>query len=245
MGKALGIIGLILLLIVGSCVGCMWFGVNKVTGAQDDFWAAVGTGDASKVMAQFHPELRKEVDEAVLAAWVKAVNEKLGAFDKLALDGIDADYKTTDQGDEFKTEGTAVFAKGEAKSLIRTIDGKVVQFQVNSDQIGDDWLTELDHTAYDEHARRYLDAVRAGEEDTAWAMMHEELQADVGQDKWSAMAQALAAKLGEGELKLARHEFVPGKKAVLALWYEAAGGPVKLVYRPVGMKMHLMGFSAD
>ena len=135
MGKALAIIGLILLLLVGSCVGCMWWGYNKVVGVQDDFYAVVATGDAGKVKAQFSPKV--QIDDAQLAAWVKAINEQLGAYTGMAMDGgFDVNANADGGGEDFRVAGKAEFEKGTARSIVRTLDGKVVGLKVESDLPG-------------------------------------------------------------------------------------------------------------
>lgn len=137
MGKALAIIGVILLLMVGSCVGCMWWGYKTVVGAQEDFYKVVATGDAGQVKAQLSAELQKSVDDAQLAAWVKAINEQLGAYTGMTMDeGFNINANSGTGGEEFRVAGNAEFEKGKARSTLRTIDKKVVGLKVESDLPG-------------------------------------------------------------------------------------------------------------
>ncbi len=246
MGKALAIIGLILLLLVGSCVGCMFMAYKKTTGVQDDFYAAVNGGDVDKLMSGFHPSLKDKVDRGMLDAWMKAVNARLGAFQELSMNGIDFSMTTTPEGERIESEGTAVFAKGRAQSMVATLDGKIVAFHVRGGDLGTDWFKDLsDPSGPEAHAQDFLKAVRAEAYDNAWAMMHEALRADVGEDKWQGMATTLKTLLGEGDLKQVRSEFVGGEKPLLVLWYEAGGpGQVKLEYRPEKMQFQLTAFHA-
>jgi len=245
MGKAFGIIALVLLILVGSCAGCLYLAYKESTSVQEDFYAAVATGNPATLKAMFHPSLHEEVDDAMLAAWMKAMNERLGAFTGMAANGFNLSINHTDKGKEVKSEGTAEFEKGTAQSLVRTLDDKIVQFNVESETLGKDWFQTLDdRSAYDAHARSFLEAIRAGDADKAWGLMHSSLQADAGKERWPGMVETLKAKLGGGDLELARDEFVPGPPPILALWYGGdAGGQVKLEYRPQGMKLHLVAFS--
>ena len=246
MGKALAITGLVLLLLVGSCVGCMYVAWKKTTGLQDDFYAAVATGDVDQLMSGFHPSLKEEVDRGILEAWMKAMNARLGRFQELALDDINFSMNSTPEGERVSSTGMAVFENGRAKSKVETLDGKVVAFDVDTGPLGKDWFVELaDRSGPEKHAQAFLQAIRAEAYDNAWDMMHEALRADVGEDKWQGMAGTIKTLLGDGDLTQVRAEFVGGEKPLLALWYEAGGpGQVKLEYRPQQMKFQLTAFNA-
>ena len=136
MGKALTIVGIVLLILVGSCAGCLYLAYKQATGFQDDFYATVATGDVAKVKSAFATSVQGSIDDAKLAAWVKAINENLGAYDSMDVNGMNINANATPAGQEIRSEGILTFAKGKAKSVLRIIDDKVVGLQVESETPG-------------------------------------------------------------------------------------------------------------
>lgn len=136
MGKALAIVGLVLLILVGSCAGCLFLAWKKATGLQDDFYATVNSGDVAKVKSAFSESTRKTIDDAQLAAWVKAVNENLGTYQEMGVNGMHIDMNTTPAGEAVRSEGILEFEKGKVTSVLRLIDEKVVGLEVTSEVPG-------------------------------------------------------------------------------------------------------------
>lgn len=88
MKKVLMILGVVFLaVIVGFVLLLVWAGESSAKD-QDRFFTAVLSGDPAKVMELIHPEMREEVDEPVLAAWMECVKNHLGSYK-----GANSDHK--------------------------------------------------------------------------------------------------------------------------------------------------------
>ena len=64
--------------------GCARFGKDL----QDKFFAAVESGDISRISSMFDPGLSEKVDSPVLAAWLKAFRETLGHYHGSAVSTV-------------------------------------------------------------------------------------------------------------------------------------------------------------
>ena len=77
MLKTLGIIFLVLIV---AFVGLLIWGYLKGSDIQEDYYEAVLSGDADRVLDMLHPEFRKDVDKPVLAAWMKTFKFSISFF---------------------------------------------------------------------------------------------------------------------------------------------------------------------
>ena len=84
MKKVLMILGVVFLVVIVGFVALLIWAQRSGNASQEAFFKAVGSGDATQVTAMFHPALREEVDEPVLAAWMQEVKSKLGNFTGLS-----------------------------------------------------------------------------------------------------------------------------------------------------------------
>ena len=184
MGKAFAIVGIILLALVAGCFGCLWLMHGEGSSVQEDFYALLATGDAEKVHAAFHPTLAEEIDVPVLAEWMKAVDERLGKFQGMGKTDMGLTTKSTDKGKLFEFRGTATFEKGEAKSMVRTLDGKYAAFHVESELLKN-WFTGVTCTdgsgsprvgPYENLTDAEMAAIRVSEQDKAAVVGEYEFQ---------------------------------------------------------------------
>lgn len=243
MGKLLKVLGVVLIVGVLGFAGLLFWSHQKGQSVQEDFFEAVLGGDPAQVEALFHPELRKKIDRPVLLAWMAAVKEHLGAFKGLAASDFSTSVQKTADGDVTQSEGTVEFEKGEARSQLRLVDGKIVAWHVTSKALPSNWFTELKDTAhYEERAADFLRKLLAADAPGALERMHEKLRAKFEGTDVQPGLDALKARYGDVVgIKLLHAEFEAGPPQKLTLRLQVDGATDDGVGR-VGF--HFDGMSA-
>src|SRR6516225_963927 len=94
--KTLLILGIVVVALVAVCGGVFYWIYRSGSAHQDRFFATVESGDVKQLTALFHPDLRQEVDEPVLAAWMTAVRKNLGKYRGLSLTDFHTDIAYRD-----------------------------------------------------------------------------------------------------------------------------------------------------
>jgi len=248
MGKLLKILGIVFVVIVLGFVGLMIWSHEKGEAVQEDFFTAVLSGEPAKVKALFHPELAAQVDDPVLAAWMGAVKTHLGAFHGLAASNFNTSMKKVNGREEVLSAGTIKFDKGEAKSKLRLVDGKIVAWEVTSEALPANWMTHLDDTAlYEQRAKTFLTTILTGDAPAALALMHEKLRAKFDATTFAQGMQRLQARFGAIQsMDVRERTFDAGPPQQLRLRVEVtcakekAIGLVRFVFQ--GMTAHVVGF---
>ncbi|MBI4558629.1 MAG: hypothetical protein HY706_13700 [Candidatus Hydrogenedentes bacterium] len=236
---------LLALLALALAVGGLLFWAFKAgSKQQEEFFAAVYSGNPKQLVALFDPALQAEVDEPVLAEWMKAMQSELGAPAGLSAVGFDTS-KRIEGGSSFtESKGTVKFEKGEATSELVLRDGKIVKFNVRSERLGN-WFRQLADTAmYRDTGRRCLELMISGQEAEAHAMMHPNLQQVLPLEKVQATMAGLGPELGPLEnVTFETEEFRPGEEPILAVSYiiqcEKKKMQGNLKFEFVGLKGHL------
>jgi len=249
MGKVLKILGVLFILAVLAFAGLLYWGHQAGESAQEDFFHAVLSGDAAQVKALFHPDLAAQIDEPVLAAWVKAVREHLGAYKSLSGTNFNTSVKQTGGHKVVVSEGTVVFEKGEARSKLRYIDDKIVAWEVKSEALPKNWFTQLeDRSLYDARARTFLQTLMQGNVQEALAQMHENLRVKFQPETFAKGLQTIAARYGKlDSIEELSHDFKAGPPQELVLRYTLHGAKESAVARVrfqfTGMQGHILGFA--
>jgi len=248
MKKVLIGCGVVFLVLIALFV-CLLVWAKKTGGKhQEKFFAAIATGDAGKVMAQFHPALSEEVDEPVLEVWIQAVNENLGAYKGLSA----ADFHTSTKYENgvalTESKGRINFEKGKAQSELKLRDGKLIAFNVTSDSIPKDFFKGPASTdLYRRRGKEFLTLFLENKPDQAFEEMHPNLQKAVPLDKLKDMISKVASKAGAlKSITYQSEDITPGDIVKLGVTYkvecEKASTTALVEFQFVGLKGHLVSF---
>jgi len=193
MKKVLMVLGVLFLIGIVGFVALLFWAHSSGSGKQEKFFDAVLSGETAKFFAMTHPDIRDGIDEPVLAQWMKAFKENLGELEGLSA----ADFSTNVEGNVLKTEGTVKFTKGSAHSQLTFVDDQIVQFNVESDQMPDDWFKGPSDTAvYRQRGEKLFRHLVGGEADQAHAMLHENVQAQFSLAKVKEVAASIQTQFG-------------------------------------------------
>ncbi len=180
MKKLLQILGGVFLLLIVGFIALLVWAQREGAGKQEAFFQAVLSGQPQQVYALLDPALVREIDEPVLAAWMQAVRDSLGAFQSMSKTDFNTSTDTDGERTIVKSEGTVVFEKGEARSALTFADGRIVSFNVESERLGSGWFRgPADDTVYRTRAEAFIRETMEGEPRKAYAMMHPALQEKV------------------------------------------------------------------
>jgi hypothetical protein len=247
MGTVLKVIvGGFVLLVVG-CGALLYFAYQAGGNVQEDFYTAVLSGDVAKVKGQFHPDLANRVDEPVLEAWMKAVKRDLGAFKGMSTSNFNTSFNQTSNGKEVTSKGIAEFEKGEAESMLKLVDDKIVAWEVKSKSLPSNWFSSLeDASFYDRKARAFLAAILTGDAETAWKFMHPNLQKKFDAADWPGAVKRIQAHYKGETLAFDHHDFKPAAPQEVVMFYGVTGtegAAIKVRFQRNGMVCHLVGFN--
>jgi hypothetical protein len=203
----------------------MIWGHGKGEAVQQEFYAAVSSGEPGQVLALFQPELAEKVDAAVLALWMKAVTTNLGAFQDLA--GSDFSINTRSEGgrSHIESEGTVHFERGEGRSKLHLVDGKVIAFFLRSEKLPEVWFTEAPETSgYAADGRTLLEALMTPDRvEEAYGRLHESVRAEASLEDVRGMLEGVRARVGAlRDVTSTKHTFTAGGAPTLVLEYEVA-----------------------
>ena len=247
--KVLLILGAVFLFCIASCGVVLFWALRSGSEMQDEFFAAVVSGDPKQVTSQFDPALVEEVDEPVLAAWMQAVTSELGRYQGLSPTDFNTSTKYADGATITESKGTVNFEKGTATSELVFRNGRLVQFSITSDQLTDGWFQgPSDSQLYRQRGERFLTHFLSDEQEPAYAMMHEALQKQVPMDTLQEMIRRATADAGRlKSLSYQSESFDTSDGERLRLRYRVACEnqemDAEVNFQFLGMKGHLMGFN--
>ena len=249
MKKILQIIGAIVVVVVLLFVGLLFWAHGAGSKKQEAFFTAVLSGDPAEVIEMLHPDLREQVDAPVLAAWMKAIKDNLGDLKGLSKSDFSTSTTEADAGTLTKSEGTVNFEKGSATSLLVFLEGEIVEFDVDSDELPKDWFQgPADTTLYQQRGEKLLRLLLTDEVEEGYAMFHEALQGQYSLAELKADMASIAPQLGAlEEIEYDSDEFErTGTAQKLTVFFKVTGegGTVDAYVRFQfeGMKGHLIAF---
>jgi len=212
------LVSLVILVLV--VIGVVAWAFKAGAKEQEKFFAAVYSGDPQQVLALFDPSLVEEVDEPVIAEWMNAMKETLGEPEGLKASSFNTNKKYEDGVVVTESSGKIRFEKGEAESKLVLHNGKIVEFNVTSDKLGQ-WFTQLPSTQlYEEKGRQCLELTMAGKVDEARALMHEALQKELPPETLREFAQSNQSEAGTVQsVTCQSREFSPDETPCLTLIY--------------------------
>ncbi len=249
MKTVLLVLGVIFLVIVVAVVSLLFWAKGSGEDMQKDFFAAVGSGDANRVISLMHPAMKEDVDLPVLAVWVKAFNEGLGEFQKLSPTDFNTSSSYENGHKVAKSSGKVIFKNGDANSDLAFSDGLLVSFHVKSDKLAKDWFKGPQDTAfYRAKGLRMLKLLADNKPDEAHAMMHEALQEKLPLADLRTGTAKLLASLGEVKaLAFESEKLEIGEAQELVILYrgQAANGEIEgtVTFRFIGLKGHIIAFN--
>jgi len=249
--KVLMVLGVVFLVLVVGFIGLLIWAQRSGATHQAAFFQAVESGDPRQVTALFHPALKEEVDEPVLAAWMKAVQANLGAFKGLSKTNFNTSSKYENGAWITESKGKVEFEKGEADAELVFRDNQVVKFHVQSDKIPADWFRGPASTdLYRERGKEFLSRFLNSQADEAYGMMHEGLKKNVSLDKFKAMIAQITEKAGKlKSITYDSEKLEPGENITLRVFYKIDCEKAPMVgnakFEFVGLKGHLLGFNVS
>ena len=234
-----------------GCAALLFFGHKKGTEVQSAFYEAVLSGDVAAVKARFAPEVRGEIDDPVLAAWVAAVKEHLGAFTGISSSNFSTKVRTENGRDVVESTCVAEFEKGTAKSGLKLVDDLIVAWKTESDALPDNWFTELeDASYYVPGAEAFLLALFAGDGERARSLASEPLREKLaGKDFEDGLVRVKAFYGTTKSLAFRRHEFEAGPPQSLTLHFAPEGigaagsGEITVIYHFQGTRGVITSFN--
>ena len=205
MKKVLLVLVLVIVIAVGVTVAFLATAFRAGSQHQEAFYRAVQSGDPKQVTDLFHPDLAKQVDEPVLAAWMDLVNTRRGQFVGVSKGDFHTSAKVHNGVKTLETRGTVKFTKGPAKSQLTSRDGKLTAFFVTWEGFPKNWFKgPADSTLYRNRGKAFLTHLLQARPDEAYAMMHSALQTAMPLEKLKAVVQRIATRAGA--LKSIEHD---------------------------------------
>ena len=230
-------------------VTCAQLKTDPFASPQKRFFKAILSGNPGKVTAMCHPALRDEIDEPVLAAWMAEVKDKLGAFKGLRKTNFSTSTKIENGVKVTESKGMVDFEKGSAESELKYYDGKLIKFNIKSDQLKTDAFPGPTSTdLYRERGKEFLTLFLANKPDETFAMMHSALQKKVPLEKLKTMMAGVTGKAGPTKaITWQSEKLEPGEPLTLKLLYNVECEKAKTVasveFQFIGFKGHLLAFN--
>jgi len=249
MGKTLKILGIVFLVVIAGFVCMLIWSHGKGSELQEKFCTAIGTGDAGKVIELMDPRLKENVDRPILQMWVNEVNAKLGKYEGLSKSNFHTSSSTSGNQTVVKSEGTAIYEKGEAQLMLVELNEMLVEFNMTTDRIpGADWFKKPEGIFYRDRAIAFIDHMVSKRMDQARDMMHEILKKQFDVDRAKAHMVNQLARMGEVKsIKFLSEKFTPGKSPELKIFMTVEGSKKTIKadvrFQFVGLKGHIVGFN--
>ena len=161
-----GLLSLATTLLACGCDVGTQSGPSKESKAEDKFFVAVESGDPNELLGLFHPDLRNQVDAAVIDSWMKVLNETYGSYEGLSW----ADFKTGvnlgGDGKEQTAEGTFNFKRKSVKAKFTYLNSQLIGFDVKHPAaIWNQVFPRIKPDAYSELNQRMLKSLFSGDYD--------------------------------------------------------------------------------
>ncbi len=212
MGKVLKILGIIFIVIIVGFVGLMFWAHGEGEEQQARFFAAIASEDPNNLIDMMGDDLKKQVDPPVLRMWMIWVNQKLGKFTGLAASDFNTQKKMIDTGTLVETSGTANFEKGQAKVRLTLLNGKIEGYEVTSDALKGNWLSDPKDDLYRNRAKELITYLVNCQIDQAVPMMHEAILKQISKEDMLSGMTKFADQFGKlKSIEIVDEEFIDGE----------------------------------
>jgi len=249
--KTILIVAVVVIVILGGAfIGLLSWAQQSGTELQQPFFTAVLSGDANQVTALFHPALRAEVDEPVLAQWMTAVKAKLGGFKGLSKTDFSTSTEIKNGTKTTQSSGKVDFEKGSVHSELKFVDGKLVAFHVTPEEgaLGE-WFRDIapeQSQFYRDRGQRFLTLFLTDKPDDAFGMMNDSLQKAAPLEKLKAMMATIAKQVGPMKSVECQSANAEGP-GILKMLYQVRGEKgstlASVKFEHDGMRYGLLGFN--
>ena len=219
--------------------------LGRVVCNQQTFFDAVQQTSPRAAFEMMHPELTRLIDEPVFVAWTRALKTTLGPVKQIE----EEESNTSSNNEITQSVAKIAFENGEAKSTIKTLNGQMVSFLVESDQMENWFEGPASSQLYQEQGRAFIRLFLHQEVNAAFNMCHEALQKKVPQPKLAEMMNKVTNLLGNCKFVKFVEQSIDFSKdsqkisLLFAVECENATASCKITFQFIGMKAHLVAFS--
>ena len=211
---------LVLIVVLGICGLLVW---SYVTGSkhQTTFYEAVLSGDVNEVTALLHPELEKQVGKQQLVDFMAAMKQNLGALKGLSKTDFFLTENTEGGVTTTISKGTVEFEKGDVKSRLIFLDGKIAEIEVTSDKLPTPFRVGSPAILYSARGAKFLEMLLSGQEEKAYELLHESARKELPLEKLRPILTATAEKVGAlKSVTFASEQFAAGAVKTVNLTYD-------------------------
>ncbi len=155
---------------------------------QKQFAAAIESGKADSLLQMMAPELKEQIDGPVMQRLVDRIGSSLGKVESIEQKFV----RSVDEAGSHVINTTAdvTFEKGVAVVALKSVDGIVVAFDMESKQLVG-WLDRPSgNQLYELRATDFVRTLLIGNTEKAFQAMHPALQKQLGKDDFMAIATA-------------------------------------------------------
>ena len=222
---------------------------SKILCTQDSFFQTLTTEPIEEVYGLMHPALARLIDEPVLETWTEAVRDSLGEPNDIQVTNT-SEKQRTDQGDTLLTIADVKFSKGKATSRLETLNGQLIAFKIDSDQLKGWFRNGPENvTLYVEEGRSFIRRFMLRESNSAFNLCHPALQKQVPHPKLAKMIMEITNSSGPmNSVEYVSKELNftdESQKLILNYQVDCENTTVnaQITFQFVGMKGHLVAFT--
>ena len=228
------------------------FGMGSGEAALGNFFSAVATEPVADVVKRIHPNLAREADPQVLAAFLKAVPARFGAFKSIELNGFQFNKELKNGQTHERYAGTCVFEKGKVTLEMTLLDGQLLGFYIKEpkdaalEMMKAACVVPADTKPYAEEGLKFWQAALGGKPDQAFPMMAEVLQKQLGQQTFARQIATMERFGPLQEVKVVAAKPVSGRTDQLLVLYAcrfekgSLNAHCKWVF--ADLRSHMIGF---
>ena len=233
--------------VIVGCASGLVRGASPDSEIETAFYESVGRGDAKAAYKLMHPALQELIDLPVLEAWSIAARDNLGDYTSKTQTKFKSSRQLT--GVKTDVESELVFENGTGTASMRIFDGRLVAFELQSDQLVNWFQGPSTIDIYSEKAEAFLSAFFNRNSERARSLMHDALKKEVADDKLETMIQGItdnAGSLESASLKSNRMSIEEDRQVLVLLYTiecEQASGECEMEIQFIGMQGHLISFN--
>ncbi len=254
MKTALKVLGGIVLVLVLAFAGLMLYGKTSGQAQLSEYFAATQSASVAEIQETLHPKLVEGNDPQLLAAFIKALSDRFGAFERVETAGFEF-RDALNGGVRLRSyKGTMVFERGSVPLVMSFLDEQLAGITIEDETIGAEVLSASmvpppDLAPYRARGEAFWRAAAGGEAERAFAMMGEPLQKKVGQTTFVRQVGAMFDGKTLSDVRFVVSEVEPGSEDRVRMDYELTVDGRSLAahttFQFAGFNGHLMGFNLD
>ncbi len=254
MKTVLKVLGGIVLVLVLVFTGLMLYGKTSGQAQLSEYFGAAQSASVAEIQTTLHPKLVEGNDPQLLAAFIKALSDRFGAFESVETTGFEF-RDAINGGVRLQSyKGTMVFERGSVPLVMSFLDDKLAGITIEDETIGAEVLSASmvpppDLAPYRARGEEFWRAAAGGEAERAFAMMGEPLQKKVGESTFLRQVAVMFEGKTLSEVRFIVSEIEPGAEDRIRMDYELTVDGRSLTahttFQFAGFNGHLMGFNVD